>query len=144
VPDRVAADNPSVETIRATLARAGRTDRPKVALPDSFDVPEGSPRLVLDDHEYHARIELSLRDEPEIRGAYDNARLARTGEGENRLAEWVAENGLEFGRSVLVDVVLSGQLYGLRAPGDHAVYEVSERDEGLASIAEEIERGEGS
>lgn len=162
MPDRVAADNSSVETLRATLARAGRTDRPKVELPESFDVPDGPVRLVLDDHEYHACIELSLRDVPEIRGAYDTPRIAReratrsAGDGpseersdsreraaENRLVEWVEDSGLGFDRSVLVDVVVPGQLYGLRTPGGHAVYEVSERDEGLASIAEEIDGGEG-
>ena len=138
--DRVAADNPSVETVRATLARAGRTDRPKVELPDEFFVPDGPVRLALDGRTYHAIFELSIRDDPELRGVYDNARLAREGDGENRLVEWVEQNGLEFGRSVFIDVVERGALYGIRAPGEDAVYEVPERpDDGLANIAEDIE-----
>lgn len=138
--DRVAADNPSVETVRATLARAGRTDRPKVELPESFSLPEGTVRLSLDGRTHHATFERSIRDTPEICGAYDTPRLAREGDGENRLVEWAERNGLEFGRSVFVDVVESDEFYGLRAPGVDAVYEVPDTpDAGLADIAEEIE-----
>ncbi|MFB6172770.1 MAG: hypothetical protein ABEJ23_09570 [Haloarculaceae archaeon] len=141
--DRVAADNPSVETVRATLVRAGRTDRPKVELPEAFSRPEGAVRLALSGRTYHAVVELSLADVPEIRGAYDNARLAREDGGTNRLADWVEQHDLDFERSVLLDVVEPGSFYGLRAPGEEAVYEVPNApDQGLASIAEQIEGGD--
>lgn len=142
--DRVRADNPAVETVRATLERAGRTDRPVVALPADVETPDGPVRLVLDGRTTHARIERGLDGTPSIRAAYDSPRPARegsagTGDAPNRLAEWVAETGLAFGRSVLVDVVESGDRYGLRAPGESAVYETGRRDEGLAAIAAEVE-----
>lgn len=141
MPDRVAADNPSVETVRATLTGAGATDRPRVALPEdaseSFPVDE-VVRLVLDGRTRFARIDRALDDGVEIRGAYDNRRLAREADGENRLVEWVEREDLDLGRSVLVDVVEPGELYGLRRPGASAVYEPPEttRDDSLAAIAE--------
>lgn len=141
--DRVAADNPSVETVRATLVRAGRTDRPKVELPAEFSIPESVVRLALDGRTYRAVFERSIQDVPELRGAYDNARIAHEGDGENRLVEWTERSGLDFGRSVLVDVVEPDAFYGLRAPGADAVYEVPDSpDPGLANIAEDIERND--
>ena len=141
--DRVAADNPSVETVRATLARAGRTDRPKIELPEAFPVPDGPVRLVLDGQECHAVVDLSLDETLEIRGVYGSVVEARAGEDSDRLVDWVDDRDLGFGRSVLVDVVQVGHHYGLRAPGEHAVYETRERDEGLAAIAEDVAEREG-
>lgn len=145
--DRVAADNPAVETVRATVVRAGRTDRPAVALPDDLDLPDGVVRLVLDGRICYARVERALRDGPSIRGAFDAPSLAREdgppGGTSNRLAEWVDAAGLPFGRSVLLDVVEPGRLYGLREPGESAVYEASAPDPGLADLAAEIDRRDG-
>jgi hypothetical protein len=141
MPDRIAADNPSVETIRATLAAAGATGRPRIAVPDesteSFPVGE-VVRLVLDGRTRFARIDRALDDSIEIRGAYDNRRRARDADGENRLVEWATGEGVEVGRSVLVDVVEVGELYGVRRPGANAVYELprKNRDDSLAAIAE--------
>ena len=43
---------------------------------------------------------------------------------------------------MLVDVAEAGFFYGLRAPGEAAVYEVPDRpDDGLAAIARELEDG---
>jgi hypothetical protein len=146
--DRVAHDNDAVSTVRATLARAGRTDRPRIEIDatDADAFPAGEVvRIALDGHTRHARVERGLEDGLVVDAVRDNARQAREGSarghgGENRLPEWVADRDLDFGRSVLVDVVATDFYYGLRAPGETAVYEVPDRpDAGLASIARDLE-----
>lgn len=141
--DRIPSDHPSIETYRVPLARRGRLDRPRIdcaAASDSVPVGE-TVRLVLDGDTYHARVTATFDDTPEIRGAYDNARLAREPvDGTDRLAEWRTANGIEFGRSVLLDVVEPGFHYGLRVPGERAVYDVVEPpNDGLRSIAESLD-----
>ena len=132
----------AVNSVRATLERAGRTDRPKVTLPEEVrdQAPEGEVvHLSLGGAVRHATVELAIDDTLEIRGAYDNARMAREGEGPNRLAEWADEKGLDFGRTVHLDVVDAGFFYGLRAPGERAVYTVTKRpDRGLQDIADSL------
>ena len=147
MPDRVAADNPSVRTVRATLAAAGATGRPRVSVPDDAAkaLPAGDVvRLVLDGRTRFARIDRALDDGFEIRGAYDNRRLAREAGGESRLVEWTEREGIDIGRSVLVDVVEAGELYGVRRPGTNAVYDVpgTTRDDSLAAIAERTREGD--
>ncbi|WP_276259318.1 DUF7112 family protein [Haloglomus litoreum] len=144
--ERIAHDNDAVRTVRANLERVGRTDRPRIALPDTerdaFPVGE-VVRVSLNGKTRHARVHRGLDDGLEIRACYDNARQARTGDGEDRLPAWVAEHDLEFGRSVLVDVVEEGFFYGVRAPSDETVYEVPDRpDDGLAAIARDLEDGQ--
>lgn len=143
MPDSVSSDG--VPTVRATLARAGRTDRPKVSLPDDARdrFPTGEVvHLLLGGADRHAKIERAIDDALEIRGVYDNVRMARESDGENRLSGWADDARLDFGRSVLVDVLDEGFAYGLRAPGEETVYRVPDRpDEGLASIAEETSAG---
>ena len=149
MPDRVAADNPSVETVRATLAAAGALGRPRIAVPEdaagSFPVGD-VVRLVLDGRTRFARVDRSLDDSIEIRGAYDNRRLAREADGENRLVEWAEREGVDVGRSVLVDVVEPGELYGVRRPGTSAVYDLPEttRDDSLSAIAERTQEADES
>jgi hypothetical protein len=164
VTDAVPSD--AVPTVRATLARAGRTDRPKVAVPDDhrdrFPTAE-TVRLFLDGSQFHARVERALdggeasaasrasSDEPsesdgaiELRSVRDNPRLARETEGTDRLREWADDTRLDFGRTVHLDVLDEGFCYGLRAPGETAVYDVPDRpDDGLASIAEDLAAGAG-
>ena len=140
--DRVGGDHPSVTTLRGELGRRGGTRRPAVEVsPDDRDAlpTGGTVRLVVDGRERLAPVgEHGLTRA--FLGAYDNARLARERDGPNRLAEWVEERGLEFGRSVLVDVVEPGEVYGLRAPGEEAVYEVERGPaESLRRIAEDLE-----
>jgi len=143
MPESVPSD--AVESVRATVERAGRTDRPKVTVPESARdrLPEGEPvRLSLGGSVRHARVELAIDDSLEIRGAYDNARLAREGDGSNRLVEWFDDIGLDFGRTVHLDIVDEGFFYGLRAPGERAVYRVPDQpDEGLAELAKQTEEG---
>lgn len=140
---RVSSD--TTETVRATLAQAGATNRTNVEI--SGDDAEAFPadelvRIVIDDTEYRARIERPLTGDGRlIRGVYDTPRLARNpGEGDNRLTEWFAESNRSFGQSILIDVVEAGFKYGIREPGSRAVYEATEAPNGsLADIARQVE-----
>jgi hypothetical protein len=128
-----------IETVRATIVESGSLDRPKVSVPDGT-MPEGVVRVDADGATYHAPVAVGFDGDLEVRGLYDNARMARERDGENRLREWVDDQGLAPGRTVLVDVVVEGEQYGLRAPGDSAVYRVVESpDDDLASIAEDVD-----
>lgn len=141
MPDRISSDSDSVGTLRAELARSGGTRRPALRLPDGIDCEAGDlVRLVLDRREYHARIDED-REGLLIRGAYDNRRLARTdGDGANRLVEWAADRGRDPGESVDLDEIDPGYLYGVRVPGERAVYEVTEKpDDSLAEIARDLD-----
>lgn len=106
----------------------------------SLALPAGGVvRLVVDGRERRAPV--AARDGGRtIEGAYDNARLAREHGGTDRLAAWVDDRGLDVGRSVLVDEVEPGATYGLREPGETAVY-AAERGpaRGLRRIAEDLE-----
>jgi hypothetical protein len=128
-----------VETVRASIEQAGALNRPKVVVPEGT-MPEGVVRVEAGNTTYHADVQVGLDDEVEIRGLYENARLARERDGQNRLSEWVDEKDLEAGRSALVDIVVDGEQYGLRAPGEDAVYRVTDSpDDSLASIAEDVD-----
>ncbi|UPW02025.1 hypothetical protein M0R88_07995 [Halorussus gelatinilyticus] len=139
--DRISSDHSSLTTVRATLVRSGGLDRPKVEIPadDADAFPDGElVRVVADDTEYRARIESPLTDDGrEIRGLYDSPTLARNPEdGENRLSSWMEGTDVEFGQSVLVDVIEEGFKYGLREPGERVFYDATESpDESLADIA---------
>jgi hypothetical protein len=143
--DRISSDHSSLTTVRATLVRSGGLDRPKVEIPDddADQFPDGElVRVVADDTEYRAHIESPLTgDGREIRGLYESPTLARNPEdGENRLGDWADGTGVEFGQSVLVDVIEAGFKYGLREPGERAVYEATESPhDGLADIAERLD-----
>jgi hypothetical protein len=143
--DRISSDHSSVTTVRATLVRSGGLDRPKVAIPadeaDQFPDDE-LVRVVADDAEYRARIESPLADEGrEIRGLYESPRAARNpGEGENHLRTWLDGTDVEFGQSVLVDVIEPGFKYGLREPGERVFYDATESpDDSLTDIAQKLD-----
>ena len=140
--DRVGSDHPSVTTLRGRLVRRGGTRRPAVEVPEAEreSLPaEGTVRLVLDGRTRHAPV-VERSGTRALGGAYDNARRARERVGTDRLAEWVDGASVEFGRSVLVDVVEPGELYGLRLPGETAVYDVTRGPaDSLRSIAEDLE-----
>ena len=138
--DRVASDNPSVETLRAEVVRAGATRRPRLLVEDGADrIPAGDVvRLVIDGD---ARYAPTTTDDDGTRsaGAFDSACLARDRGGSNRLAEWLRAEDLGFGRSVAVDIVTPGYKYGLRRPGDRAVYTATEPPAaGLRDIADRL------
>lgn len=142
---RVASDHASVTTIDARLAPSGASGSPSIEIAaentDAF-TPDEIVRLVLDEGEYRARIRRPLTGEGlQILGAYDTPGLARDpGEGENRLHEWFDDGDLDLGRTVHLDVVEEDFLYGVRRPGERAVYEVKEKpDESLAAIARDVD-----
>lgn len=140
--DRVRSDHPSIPTARGRLARHGGTRRLAVEVPagvaDSLP-EEGTVRLVVDGRARHAPID-RVGDGRGFAGAYGNPRRARERDGTDRLVEWVDANGLDGGRSVLVDEVEPGEVYGLRMPGEETVYQVSSGPgEALRRIAEDLE-----
>ncbi|PHQ37558.1 hypothetical protein DJ69_16245 [Halorubrum persicum] len=137
---RVPSDDEGVASIRVSLARSGGTRRPCVRLPndDELDgrVESGDceslalsagdiVRVAIDREEYYAPV----RSDGEgrlLRGAFDNRRLAREpGEGANRLAEWLDDNDRDPGDVIVFDVVVAGEQYGLRIPGERTVYEAT-------------------
>jgi len=139
--NRLPSDSKSVETTRAELIRLGSARRQGIRIPDAAgDLAAGDlVRLVFDDTEYHAQIAEDTRGLL-IRGAFENRRLARSsGEGENYLANWLRKLGRESGNSVEFDIVVSGEQYGLREPGQRAVYTVKQGPRSsLSSIAEKL------
>ena len=143
--DRISSDHSSLTTVRATLVRSGGLDRPKVEIPadDADHFPSDElVRVVADDTEYRARIESPLAaDGREVRGLYETPRVARNpGEGVNHLQTWLDGTDVEFGQSVLVDVIEAGFKYGLREPGERAFYEATESpDDSLTDIAEQLD-----
>ena len=141
--DRISSDNPSIRTVRATLEATATGQRVTIPGEDSDQFPDDEVvRVVCDGKERFARPRRALGDdELSIPALYDSPRFARDpGSGEDRLADWVETSDVRVGGSVLVDVIEPAFLYGLRAPGETTVYEASEPpDEGLASIAEELD-----
>ena len=97
-------------------------------------------RVAFDETEYHARVAADSRGRL-LRGAYDNRRLAReAGGGTNRLVEWLDANDREPGDSVVLDVVVPGELYGLRVPGERTVYDAARGPRSsLADIARDVD-----
>lgn len=137
--DRISSENPAVETLRARVARHGgsgkRLDLPEGSLPEDEVV-----RLVVDGATYHAQVKDGFADGPHLSGAYETPHLARERSGTNHLREWLDRVDRPVDGSVLVDVIEPGFAYGLREPGEEAVYEAVERPkESLAEIARNLE-----
>lgn len=120
-------------------------NHPKLVLPEDANetttlFPESIVHCVLSGEQYHARIEWNFDGIPEIRSVRDNSRLIREREGENRLHEWFEASNLGFDRSVHVDVIEPGHLYGVRVPGDRAIYtDVPKPNSSLTDIARDLE-----
>lgn len=143
MPDRVVADHPSVHTVRATLVRAGRTTRPRVAIPaaEAVRFPAGEVvRLVVDGRERFTLVAAGRGDDgPQLRGAFGTPDAAHDpAAGTDRLPDWQAAAGVDLGGSVLVDVVEPGYRYGLRAPGERATYDAGRPPDGLRDIARDL------
>ena len=121
--ERVPSDHEAVTTHRVPLEAVGRSGRPRVLLPDAVALSDGDTvSTALDGDEYHALVGTTLDGDLAITHVADNQRLARDGDGENRLAEWVADADVSLGGSVHLDVVTAGHQYGLRTPGTRVVY----------------------
>lgn len=141
MPDRIPHDHPTVDTIVAKIDRHGGTTRPEVVVTEPLEVDPGTlVRLVLDGSEYRAEVETSGRGQPVLRHAAPSPSAARNpGSTENALTDWIAARDLDIGRSVHLDVVEAGFRYGLRAPGEEAVYDGGQPDETLAAIARNLD-----
>ena len=152
---RVPSDDEGVASIRVSLARSGGTRRPCVRIPSDDDlagrIESGScaslsmaagdvVRVVFDREERYAPVTADSAGRL-LRGAFDNRRLAReTGDGTNRLVEWLDEHGREPGDSIVLDVVVPGELYGLRLPGERTVYDANRGPRSsLADIARDLD-----
>lgn len=133
----------AVESGRATVTRSGGPRSRLLRLPDAVDAAPGDVvRVSVDDGgettDGFARVDADANG-PYLAGVYANRRLARTdGEGEDLLAPLLAAR--DPGSSLVVDILDPGRHYGVRRPGERAVYEVPERrDDSLASIAEQFD-----
>jgi hypothetical protein len=138
--ERLAHDHPTVDTVSAAVGRDGPTKRPIVEIDTGLSVdPETVVRLVLDGTEYRALIENSGASR-KLRHAAATPRLARNpSESENALREWLEARDLPVGRTVHLDVVEPGFRYGLRAPGESAVYRSGRPDDSLSAIARDLD-----
>jgi hypothetical protein len=141
VSDRVPSDHDAVDTHRVPIEAVGRTGRPRVVLPGTLDVADGSTvTLSLDGDDFYATVGTTIEGDLGITHAADNRRLAREREGENRLAEWVEQAAVSLGGSAHLDVVTAGHHYGLRTPGTRAVYTATDApDSSLSDIASDLE-----
>jgi hypothetical protein len=146
--NRVRSD--ALRTIDASLVGHGAIDRPAIELPADVDtgedgaVPAGEVlRLALDGDTRHCRFE-AYGGDTRATGVFDTPDLVRSpGDGENRLRERIDAHDLSIGRTVHLDVIEAGFAYGLRAPGESAVYDApsDSPDDSLASIAEGLDDG---
>ncbi len=152
---RVPSDDESVASVRVDLARSGGTRRPCVRVPadsalggrvesgtcERLSLVSGElVRVVIDGDERHACVESDSRGRI-LRGAFDDRKRARSGtEGQNRLAEWLADIDRDPGDVVVLDVVIPGELYGLRAPGERTMYDATRGPRSsLADIARDLD-----
>lgn len=140
---RLPSDSDAVDSDRATIVRRGGSRTPCLDLPAAVvETVAVDDRLtiVIDGSEYYATV---AGDDSGrlLYGAYETRQQARsTGEGTNRLGEWLRSLDREIGDSVICDAVVAGERYGLRAPGDRAVYTVKhEPRDSLQSIAESLD-----
>ena len=140
--DRVPSDHETISSHRTHREQVGRTGRPRIPLPDDLDVAVGDViRLSLSGEEYHAQVTRSPDGGRDVRGAFFDARAARTdGEGENYLPEWADDVGLAVGDPVVVDVVTHGYKFGLRCPGERVVYDATDApSSSLSDIARNLD-----
>ncbi|MUV90896.1 hypothetical protein GJ629_14160 [Halapricum sp. CBA1109] len=140
--ERVPSDHDTVSSYRIPVESVGRTSRLRLALPSAVPVAAGDVlRLTLDGRDAHAQVTDGIEGGLQVRGAYDNARLARETDADatDRLREWLSAADRSAGQSVLLDELVAGDHYGLRAPGERVVYTVKRSPSGsLSDIAEDL------
>ena len=139
--DALPSDHPSMVSHRVTLQAVGSTNRPQLVLPDQVACDPGEYiRLTVDGTRAHATVTETLRGERAVPGAYENRRVARTGEGTDILGEWLREHGYGPGRTVVLDVLTEDYAYGVRKPGARVVYHpVDKPNSSLADIARSLD-----
>jgi len=141
VADAIPSDHPAVDSYRVDLTTIGSTGRPQLLLPAELHCDSDAfVRLVIADRQTHAQVVSTLSGELAIQDAYANKRLARNSDGENLLATWLDDAGLEPETTLVLDVLTDGYAYGLRKPGERVVYEPVEKpDSALADIVDSLE-----
>lgn len=134
-------DHPSIDSYRIPVGRhGGRRLRLEVAaelLPDDDVV-----RLILDETIRFAPVVADpTADECWLTGAYDGPSVARTPAGaEDHLQAWLAERGIDAGRTVFLDVIAPAYAFGVREPGTDEHYpDVEAPSSSLADIARSLE-----
>jgi len=140
---RLPSDSDAVDSYRAAIVRRGGSRTPCLELPTAVAetvAVDDRITIVIDGADYFATV--GGDDSGQLLyGGYDTRTQARsTGEGTNRLGAWLRGLDREIGDSVICDVIADGERYGLRAPGDRAVYTViHEPRDSLQSIAESLD-----
>ena len=140
---RLPSDSDAIDSHRATIVRRGGSRTPCLELPPAVAevvAVDDHLTIVIDGAEQHATVS-GDNTGPLLYGAYETRKQARTtGAGPNRLGEWLRALDREIGDSVICDVIVDGERYGLRAPGARAVYTVKhEPRDSLQSIAESLD-----
>jgi hypothetical protein len=141
VTDRLPSDHDTVDSHRVTLERVGRTNRLRVPLPDDLAHQPGDIlHLSFEGTVAHARVTERLDGRAVLDRAADNRRLARHGDGADRLHEWTQEAGLAVGDPIVVDVVTPDYAYGIRRPGERIIYAAPDPpSDSLTRLAEDLE-----
>lgn len=137
---RVRHDDPSITTVDASIVERGATNRRAIRVPNHPGLGDGSViRVVLDEQTYYALPHDRGDGSILVTGVYAMPGQARDpGGATNQLGPWFDDKELEAGRTVHVDIVSSGYLVGLRAPGESAAYDAGEPDGSLSDIAEDL------
>lgn len=152
--DRLPSDHPSITTVRLACERTPtglrleipdeEIDALGLTADDGFET-ETVVRVSLDGTEHFARFERALTsDGLVLRGIYETPDRAREPDDEtNQLPDWADAHDVDPSRSALLDVIEPGFSYGLRAPGERAVYDAHEPpSDSLAAIARDLETDE--
>lgn len=138
---RLSADHPTVTTYEGTVVRYG-TRRDAIAVPVSCPLSTTVLRVTADGTEWFMQPQTDVKDRWLLTGLYDRPEAARTPDEQSPvLAEWLTERELTRGRTVFLDVIVDELKYGLRGPGEEAVYEAPDTTAaGLQNIARKVDR----
>ncbi len=139
----VPADHSSVESVRAHLERYGPGLR-LIAPADAAQFPDEVVRVHLDGAARFARPRTAPDGAPFMPAVYDTPATARdpssVTDPTDRLGAWADARGLGAGDPVVVDVLSTGERYGLREPGESVTYpDRRERSDTLADIARDLD-----
>ncbi len=141
--ERVSSDHETIDTYDATVVAHGTRRRPALSIPAAADVPVGEVLRVVvtgESQTFFVQAEAFADDEgPRVTGLYATPEAARSRRGEDWLRPWLEAVDLAVGRTVHFDVIEPGYKYGLRAPGERALYDAPDGpDESLAAIARDL------
>ena len=137
---RLSADHPTVTTYTGTVVRYG-TRRHAVAFPADCPLAETVLRVVVDGTELFTQLQTGADGRWLLTGLYDRPATARAPDGQSPvLTQWLADRDLDRGRTAYLDVIERDVKYGLRGPGEEAVYDAPDSSTaGLMDIARELD-----